>query len=96
VGSPNRRNGRLTIDDVVSPAKGATYGSKEWTIVSLNSDYKTLYSEDAFTKIPSNVELRMSPRQALQRPGKREAFTAAYPRFCKTHRHIRGHSWELP
>ena len=60
--------GRLTIDGVVSPARGgATYGTKEWTIVSLNSDYKTLYREDALAKIPSNPQLRISLRQALQK-----------------------------
>jgi len=60
--------GRLTIDGVVSPVRGgATYGTKEWTIVSLNSDYKTLYREDALAKIPSNPQLRISLRQALQK-----------------------------
>lgn len=55
-----------TIDGVISPAHGAHYGSQEWTIVSLNSEYRLLYGNEAFENLPNNPALSPTLRKALQ------------------------------
>ena len=55
-----------TMDGVVSPAQGVHYGSMEWTIVSLNSDYRTLYGDQAFQDLPNSPGLGPTLNRALQ------------------------------
>lgn len=54
----------VTVDGIVSPAKGMMYGGKAWLIAGLNFKYKQFFPE-RFDKLHLHAELSPSLRASL-------------------------------
>lgn len=54
----------VTVDGIVSPAKGVSYGSKAWLIAGLNFKYKQFFP-DRFEKLHLHPELSPTLRASL-------------------------------
>lgn len=60
-----RHGAHTVVDGVVSPARAVSFGSHDYTIVWLNSQYLGAYGEQAFVGLAQNTQLSSDLRSNL-------------------------------